>query len=70
MDEWGVDGCQEERQVIVSWFRFEYEKWGWGAKFRAGIRAVYTRLAFKVNPLDPFPGLLDEAIRLAKPPAG
>lgn len=40
-------------------------RWGWKDKVAAAARAVATGLAFKLNPLDPFPALIDEAIHRA-----
>jgi len=72
MDEAGVEGCKKQADEIIAKIRENAEKWGWGklsglAKMpRAGLRAVMSGLAFKVNPIDPFPGLVAEAIRLAE----
>lgn len=37
-----------------------------GEKIKTGILAVVTGTIFKVDPVDPFPGMVDEAIRRAK----
>jgi hypothetical protein len=65
MDNWGVDGCREHREEILGWLREQQEKVGWATKLKAGALAVKTGLAFSLNPFDPAPGLLDEAIRRA-----
>lgn len=66
MDEWGVEGCKANRQQIIDWMREGQERWGWKDKWTGAARAVMSGLAFKLNPLDPFPGLVDEAIRRAE----
>jgi hypothetical protein len=66
MDQWGVEKCKENRNAIVGWLREGQERWGWKDKFAAAAQAVKTGLAFKLNPFDPFPGIVDEAIRMAE----
>jgi len=66
MDVWGADGCRERREEIITWMREGQGRWGWKEKVSAATKAVTTGLAFKLNPLDPFPSLIDEAIRLAE----
>jgi glycosyltransferase involved in cell wall biosynthesis len=61
MDAWGVEGCKENRETIVKWIRDGAPQWKWSEKIAAGIKAAKTGLI--LNPLDPFPGLVDEAIR-------
>ena len=63
MDLWGVDGCREHREQILAWMREGQARWGWKEKLAAAAKAVQSGLAFKLNPLDPFPSLVDEAIR-------
>jgi hypothetical protein len=65
MDYWGVAGCRENRDTIVEWMRAGQDKWGWTAKLRAAANAVTTGLAFQLDWSDPFPSLIDEAIRRA-----
>lgn len=66
MDAWGVDGCRQRREEIIGWMKEGQSRWGWAAKFSAMGKAVATGLAFRLNPLDPFPSLVDEAIRRAE----
>jgi hypothetical protein len=66
MDVWGVAGCREHRDEIVGWMRDGQTRWGWKDKVAAAAKAVTSGLAFKLNPLDPYPSLIDEAIRLAE----
>lgn len=63
MDAWGLSKCKDNRGVIIQWLRDGQGRWRWKARLRHIIQA--TRLAFKVSPLDPFPGLVDEALRRA-----
>jgi hypothetical protein len=70
MDEWGIDGCRARREEIVRWLREGQTRWGWQDQFAAAVKAVTTGLAFQLNPLDPFPTLVDEAIRRADAKTG
>lgn len=64
MDRWGADGCRERRQEIILHLRAAAQGKGWMEKIAAGFAAA--RLGLILNPLDPFPALIDEAIRLAE----
>lgn len=66
MDAWGIDGCQERLDTIVKWMKDNYVRWGWKDRVTAAAKAVKTGLAFKLNPLDPFPSLIQAAIEEAK----
>jgi hypothetical protein len=66
MDLWGVEGCRENRETIIEWMRAGQGRWGWKDKLAASAKAVTSGLAFKLNPLDLFPSLIDEAIRRAE----
>ena len=66
MDEWGVEKCKAEEATIVGWLKEGATKWGWTSLFTAGLRSLFSGLAFKLNPTDPIPGLVQEAIRLAE----
>lgn len=66
MDKWGVTRCKAHREKIIEWLRKEQKKRSWGETLKAASLAVTSGLAFKLNPLDPAPGLLDEAIRRAE----
>ncbi len=66
MDVWGVADCEEHREEILAWLRREQAKRGWLEKTKAIALAVTTGLAFVLDPLDPAPGLLDEALRRAR----
>lgn len=66
MDAWGVAGCRERREDILARLRANAAKVGWLAKLKAGALAVAVGLAFRLDPRDPYPGLLDEAIRRAE----
>ncbi|HET6576658.1 MAG TPA: hypothetical protein VFG68_23875 [Fimbriiglobus sp.] len=65
MDTWGVEGCLERREEILTWLRGEYNRLGWRRKLLVGMWAVGTGLAFRVNAPDPAASLFDEAIRRA-----
>lgn len=66
MDNWGIDGCKANRETIVGWLREGQDDWGWSAKIKAAALAFTTGLAFVLDWSDPFPSLIDEAIRRAE----
>ncbi len=66
MDRWGVVGCREHMEEILTHFRKYQAQYGWLAKFKAASLAAVTGLAFKLNWLDPLPDLIAEAIRRAE----
>jgi hypothetical protein len=66
MDEWGIEGCKANRDMIVGWMREGVGRWGWSDRLKAAAMAVTSGLAFKLDVLDPFPSLIDEAIRRAE----
>lgn len=66
MDAWGAAGCEQHFDEIVKWLQDNRDKYGWGDKFRAAAGMVWSGLFAKVNWLDPFPGLVKEAIRRAE----
>lgn len=65
MNKWGVGGCNEHFNEIIGWMRDGHSQWGWVEKLKAAGLAVANGLAFQINPFDPFPGLISEAIRRA-----
>jgi hypothetical protein len=66
MDEWGVEGCREHFDEIVEQLQKHHGRWGWAAHIKAAALAVKTGLAFKLDPLNPFPSLVREAINRAE----
>lgn len=66
MDGWGIDGCRERREEIKDWLREAYKGTSWRELFAAISAAAKSGLALRINPLDPFGSLLDEAIRRAE----
>ena len=65
MDYWGVQGCLANRETIIGWMRAGQDKWGWTEKLRAAANAVTSGLALQLDWSDPFPSLIDQAIRQA-----
>lgn len=63
MDKLGPDGCEAELDRLVSEIEANKEKWGWNiaSSVKAAGAAVFTGLAFKINPLKP----VESCIRLA-----
>jgi hypothetical protein len=66
MDLWGVAGCREQFDTIVGWMRDGQDRWGWKEKLAIAAKAVVSGLVFKLNWTDPYPGLIEEAIRRAE----
>jgi len=66
MDAWGVAGCREHRAEIIGWIRDGQTQWGLSSLVIGAVKALTTGLALSLNPLDPIPGLVDEAIRRAE----
>lgn len=62
MNQLGVSGCRRERPKLLVDMKANYSLYGTSDKLWAAFHAITTGLAFKVDPLDPLPGLLDEAI--------
>jgi hypothetical protein len=70
MDRIGVAGCREQFDHLVAQIKHNATHWGWADKFanysRASFGSLKSGLLFKINWLDPIPGLLSEAIRRAE----
>lgn len=66
MDQLGVDGCRRDRDRLIASIRENAAKVSWLQKAMAVVPALLTGIAFVVDPLDPVPGLFDEAVRLAE----
>lgn len=66
MDVWGVDGTRLNAERILTQLRAEWTKRGWLEAGSVAAKAIAAGLAFRVNPFDPAPGLLNEAIRRAE----
>lgn len=70
MDEWGVEGCREHLDEIVQGIKENQERWGWKEAIanlpKAGIKAIFSGLAFKINPLNPIESLVKLAIKQAE----
>lgn len=66
MDRWGVEGCRKNKDMIVQWMKDGQSRWGWRDKVSAATKAITSGLAFKFNPLDPFPGIIEHAIHRAE----
>lgn len=70
MDQMGVDWCVEHRGEIVEHLRKKYAATTMKERFKAAVLAVKEGVAFRINPLDPAPGLFDEAVRRARAKQG
>ena len=62
----GPDRCRRDRARLVEKLKLNAQQYSWGDVARAVVNAVKTGLAWKINPLDPYGSLLDEAIRRAE----
>jgi hypothetical protein len=71
MDEWGVDGCRLHFTEIVNVMEEDAKRYKWADRVTAGGKVILEGLTFKVNPFNPIPSLVLEAIRRAEvdPPA-
>jgi hypothetical protein len=66
MDRWGPAGCRANAGVVVARLRENWAALRLAEKLGVALRAVTSGLAFVVDPRDPAPGLLAEAIRRAE----
>ena len=70
MDMQGPPWCRENKDKLVEQIKANAGKWGWTEKLSnlatASWKSITTGLALKINPLDPIPGLFDEAVRRAE----
>lgn len=66
MNRLGIAGCRRERDRLIDRLRENARRVGWMQKLIAVPLSVWTGLAFKVNPLDPLPGMFDEAVRITE----
>lgn len=62
MDAWGVAKCRFNRTTVIQWLRDGQVSWHWRGRLRHILQTA-VGLTFKVNPVDPMPGLVDEALR-------
>lgn len=65
MNAWGPQGCKTHRAEIVENMRTNANAYGWETLATATAKAVLTGLAWRLNPLDLYGSLVDEAIRRA-----
>lgn len=66
MNQWGPEGCRENKEVIVEHFQKYYKNYGWAECIKAATKSVTTGLVFKLNPLDPFGSIVEESIKRAE----
>lgn len=64
MNHWGVAGCRAHYHEIIGFFKDGQGRWGWTEKLAAGVKAAMMGIV--LNPLDPFPQLLDRALAEAE----
>ena len=66
MNELGPEGCRYNHEKILKLLKKNQKKYGWSSYLKAGANAVVTGWIFKLNPLDPLPGLLEKAISIVE----
>lgn len=73
MNAWGTAGCREHFEEIVQWLRDGSDKFKWPAKLKAAANAVTSGLLGELRDTglftdwtDPFPALVELAIRRAE----
>ncbi len=66
MDDWSIAGCLEHFDEIVHHLRENARKYSFWEHLQSAVKAAASGLAYQLNPLDPFPGLVREAIRRAE----
>jgi hypothetical protein len=66
MDAWGVKGCRQHPDEIVSHLRQEQARVNWMTMMEVVARTVVGGLAFRLDPADEAGSLLDEALRRAE----
>lgn len=66
MNSLGPDGCRRERPQLLVSLRENAKRIRLSQKLRAIPLSIWTGLVWKVNPLDPLPGMFDEAVRMAE----
>jgi hypothetical protein len=63
MNAWGVEGCPAHMDEIVNHLKAQAKAAGWKTTVVAGLKAIARGHFY--DPLNPFPGLVKEAIRRA-----
>lgn len=65
MDALGVDGCRRERDRLIGAIKANAHELSWSDLARSSWKAVFSGIAFHVNPHDPIASLFDMAISIA-----
>lgn len=65
MNSLGVKGCIEAKDRLVYILKKNQKRYGLTQYLKSGALALREGLAFKIDPIDPLPGLLNEALRRA-----
>lgn len=66
MDVLGVEGCRAKQDDLAKYLKDNAPRWGWEGILNAAVWTVLTGMVFRINPTDPFPSLIKEAIRRAE----
>jgi len=67
MNEWGIDGCEKNREYIVNELQCNAEKYSLTEKVLAVVKNIHKPLAFSLAISgDVYNSVLDEAIRRTK----
>jgi hypothetical protein len=65
MDKLGVDGCRAQRCELARRLQEKSAEFGLADFLTAGLRAITSGIALRINPLSPFLSLVDLAIERA-----
>jgi hypothetical protein len=66
MNAWGPQGCRDHRAEIVHWMKQGAGEYGWTASVNAACKAARSGLLWRLDIIDPYGSLVDEAIRRAE----
>lgn len=66
MDEWGIEGCKQNREAILERLRQRYKETSWKTSLNAAWQTVISGKVFDMNILHPLEWLVDEAVRRAE----
>ena len=66
MDRLGVKGVRMQRDWFVARLKENADRRGWATQLTAALGAIASGLAFRINPLDRYGSLIDEACRRAE----
>lgn len=66
MNKWGPEGCRQQEKAITRHMKSSAKNYGWGDIAQVISKAARSGLIFKINPVNIYGSLLNEAIRRAE----